>query len=120
MHEGKIICVIGMGGDRDKSKRQLVGKITTDLSDVVIFTEDNNRSENVEDIISDIIINIDKDNYYIEYDRLNAIKKALELSNLDDIICVLGRGCEEYLEKNNVLYPFNDKNEILKLIYKLY
>ena len=57
--------------------------------------------------------NIDKDNYYIEYDRLNAIKKALELSNLDDIICVLGRGCEEYLEKNNVLYPFNDKNEIL-------
>jgi len=118
--KGKVITVIGMGGNRDKSKRKEVGKISSELSDIVIYTEDNSRNENVIDIINDILEGVIKENYVIEYNRIDGIKKALELARENDIICILGRGCEEFLEVNNMFIPFNDKTEVLKLIYKYY
>ena len=115
--EGKIITVIGMGGNRDKDKRKDVGKIVCKKSDIAIFTEDNSRNEKVEDIIENIISEVSQDNYLIIYDRLEAIEKALLIANENDIICILGRGSEQYLESNNIKRLFKDKDIVLSLIH---
>lgn len=116
---GKIITVIGMGGNRDKSKRPIVGKILSEYSDIVILTEDNSRNENTLDIIDDIFKGIDSEkqtDVFILPDRCEAIKKAYELAKSQDIIAILGKGCEKYIIKENEYMPYNDKEEVYKLI----
>ncbi len=114
--KGRIITIIGCGGNRDKSKRKIMGSIASKNSDYVIFTSDNPRYEESEDIIIDMIQNVDSFNYEIEINRENAIIKGIQRLKKNDILLILGKGHENYQEIKGVKYPFNDKEVVLKNI----
>lgn len=116
--KGKVYTIIGCGGDRDKSKRKDMGIISTELSDYVIFTNDNSRSENPNDIINDMICDLVCNNYEIILDRKEAIKKGISMLRKNDILLVLGKGHESYQIINGISYHFNDKEEVLKCAKK--
>ena len=112
----QLITVVGAGGDRDKKKRNLIGKVAAEKSDKVILTSDNPRSEDPEQIIEEIKDGVDPVNYKKVIsitNRKEAIKTACVLARTGDIILVAGKGHEKYQEIKGVKYPFNDK-EILK------
>lgn len=106
---GKIITVFGCGGDRDKGKRLKMGEIAASLSDFVIITSDNPRSEPPRSIIRDIEKGIKGDNYIVIADRDVAIGMAVELASSGDIVLVAGKGHEEYQEINGKRYDFSDR-----------
>lgn len=114
--KGRITTIIGCGGNRDKSKRKIMGSIASKNSDYVIFTSDNPRYEESEDIIIDMIQNVDSFNYEIEINRENAIIKGIQRLEKNDILLILGKGHENYQEIKGVKYPFNDKDVVLKNI----
>lgn len=114
--KGKVYTIIGCGGNRDKTKRSEMGLISTNLSDYVIFTNDNPRDENPSDIINDITNNLLNNNYEIIEDRKSAIKKGVSMLCKNDILLILGKGHEDYQIINGVKYHFNDKEEVLKCI----
>lgn len=116
--KGKVYTIIGCGGNRDKSKRKDMGIISTELSDYVIFTNDNPRSENPDDIISDMTKDLISNNFEIIKDRKDAIIKGVSLLNKNDILLILGKGHENYQIINGISYHFNDKEEVLKCIKK--
>lgn len=117
LKKSKLIVVTGMGGNRDKSKRKITGKILQKFANLIILTEDNSRDEETKDIIDNIKEGIDdKSKLLIIYNRYEAIKKAYELANSDDIIAVLGKGCEREIICKNKTIPFNDKEEVLKIV----
>ena len=108
----KIITIIGCGGDRDKSKRPIMGEIATRKSDYVIFTSDNPRSENPMRILKDMIKGLDSVNYEIESNREIAIKKGIQFLTNDDILLVLGKGHEKYQIIGTEKRFFDDKQVI--------
>lgn len=111
-----ILTVIGCGGCRDKSKRQIIGKITTEYSNYVIFTEDNSREENTTDIIEDITKNLTTNNFNVILNRSDAIKKIFKLSSQGDLILILGKGTENYqIKANNVKVKYSDIEEVKRL-----
>lgn len=112
--KGKVITIIGCGGDRDKTKRKDMGLISTNLSDYVIFANDNPRTENPNDIVKDIICNLKNTNYEVILDRHDAIEKGINMLSKNDILLILGKGHEEYQIIGNIKYHFNDKEEVLK------
>ncbi len=112
--KGKIYTIIGCGGDRDKKKRSIMGEIATRLSDFVIFTDDNPRSENEEAIMEDILKGVKNDNYIVIYDREEAIKNGLAMLSNDDTLLVLGKGHEEYQLFGNEKVYFSDRKVIDK------
>ena len=105
----RLITVFGCGGDRDKSKRAVMGRIATSISDLAIITSDNPRYEDPLDIISDIIEGIRSDDYIIEPDREKAIVKAVEISRAGDVILIAGKGHEDYQEIRGERVKFSDK-----------
>jgi UDP-N-acetylmuramoyl-L-alanyl-D-glutamate--2,6-diaminopimelate ligase len=117
---GKIITVVGAGGDRDKTKRPLMGKIAAVNSDRVILTSDNPRSEVPEDIINDMRRGISKnlsDRVISITDRFVAIKTAFMMACKGDIILVAGKGHETYQEIKGKKHHFDDMeiiNELMK------
>jgi len=94
--KGEIITVFGCGGDRDKSKRPLMGNIASGLSDKIILTSDNPRSEDPERIIEDIEKGIKNKSYLVEIDRKKAIEKAVNMAKKGDCLVVAGKGHEDY------------------------
>lgn len=96
LKENKIITIIGCGGDRDPIKRPIMGDISCKLSDYVIFTSDNPRTEDPKKILDDITSNLKYNNFDIVIDRKEAIIKGLELMEENDILLVLGKGHEDY------------------------
>lgn len=116
LKENKIITLLGCGGDRDSSKRPVMGKIATELSDYVIFTNDNPRTEDPEKIMSDILKGVEKNNYDIVYDRAKAIEKAMEIMNKKDILLILGKGHENYQIIGHKKTHLDDSEEVLKFI----
>ena len=96
LEHNQIITVIGCGGDRDPKKRPLMGNIATSLSDYVIFTNDNPRTEDPNKIMSDIIKDNTSNNYEIIFDRKEAIEKGLKLLTEKDFLLILGKGHEDY------------------------
>ena len=107
------VVIFGCGGNRDKSKRSKMGEIASKYAKHVIITKDNSRNENIDGIINDITTNI-KD-YLIIKDRKEAIKYALNnYKNMD--IYILGKGDETFIEENNTLIPFNDKDCVLDIL----
>lgn len=114
--KGRIITVFGCGGDRDKTKRPLMGEIASELSDFCILTSDNPRSENPSDIILDIKKGIKKDNYEVLLKRKEAIRYALSMAKKDDIIFIAGKGAEQYQEIDGIKYEYNDEKYIMELI----
>ena len=116
---GRIICVFGCGGDRDKTKRPEMGEVAGRLADFSIVTTDNPRTEKPEDIISDIEVGIEKTkgNYKIIVDRKEAIKEAINMANKRDIVILAGKGHETYQEINGEKIEF-DERKIVKEILK--
>lgn len=108
----KLWVVCGCGGNRDKTKRPLIGQYVTANSNFVVFTEDNNRNEQFEDIVNDIIANVEQDNFIIIKDRYEAISYALNNSTKDDYIAIIGKG----LEKTLVDYNYLTDLEIVKVL----
>ena len=106
--KGRVITVIGCGGNRDSSKRKYMGKIALVNSDYVIYTADNPRYEDSGDIIIDMIQLLDTFNYEIEINRKKAIIKGIQMLKKGDILLVLGKGHEDYQEINGIKYPFSD------------
>nr|WP_223248141.1 UDP-N-acetylmuramoyl-L-alanyl-D-glutamate--2,6-diaminopimelate ligase [Sulfurirhabdus autotrophica] len=105
--QGKLICVFGCGGDRDKGKRPLMGEIATRLADWVIVTSDNPRKENARGIIEEIV-KVANANYLIEEDRTMAIMRAIKEAEAGDVVLIAGKGHEEYQEIKGVKLPFSD------------
>lgn len=96
LKKNRIITIIGCGGDRDPLKRPIMGNIATKLSDYVIFTNDNPRTEDPKKIMNDIVKDNNSTNFEIIYDREKAIQKGIEMSAEEDILLVLGKGHEDY------------------------
>ena len=115
---GKIITIIGCGGDRDNKKRPIMGNIATTLSDYVILTNDNPRTEDPINIMKDITSGIEKDNYEIIYDRSEAIKKGLEMLKDNDTLLILGKGHEDYQIIGHEKIHLSDKEEVYKFLDK--
>jgi len=111
-----IITIIGCGGNRDKTKRPIMGKIATNLSDYVIFTSDNPRNEEPNLIIEDMVQEVDTFNYEIEENREIAIKKGIQKLTNNDILLVLGKGHEDYQIINGERKHFDDKQIVLKYL----
>ncbi len=114
--KGKIITIFGCGGNRDSSKRSIMGNIATSLSDYVIITNDNPRCEDEYLILEDILKGINKSNYEIELDRKKAIRKGINMLKNNDILLILGKGHEEYQIINDEKIYFSDKEEVKKYI----
>jgi UDP-N-acetylmuramoyl-L-alanyl-D-glutamate--2,6-diaminopimelate ligase len=113
-----LITVIGAGGNRDTEKRPKMARIASLLSDMVILTSDNPRSEEPEMIIKDMQAGIDpaKTNKTLSItSREEAIKTAVNLAKPGDIILVAGKGHEKYQEIKGVRYPFDDREIVKKL-----
>ncbi|MBQ3032928.1 MAG: UDP-N-acetylmuramoyl-L-alanyl-D-glutamate--2,6-diaminopimelate ligase [Deferribacterales bacterium] len=107
---GRIITVFGAGGDRDNTKRPRMGKTASELSDITIVTSDNPRTENPNDIISQIVNGIsDLSSVIVEPDREKAIEKAINTALKDDVILIAGKGHEDYQIIGKTKYPFDDK-----------
>ena len=113
LKKNKVITIVGCGGDRDPKKRPVMGKIATDLSDYVIFTNDNPRTENPENIMKDILAGVDKNNYEVILDRREAIKKGIDNLDKDDILLILGKGHENYQIIGKEKHHLDDAEEVL-------
>jgi UDP-N-acetylmuramoyl-L-alanyl-D-glutamate--2,6-diaminopimelate ligase len=108
----QIITVVGCGGDRDKTKRPIMAQAACDLSDRVILTSDNPRTEDPEAILRDMEAGLSssaKRKYITITDRQLAIEEAVKMAKAEDIILVAGKGHEKYQDINGVKYPFDDK-----------
>ena len=113
----QLITVIGCGGDRDKAKRPLMGKIAASLSDTVIFTSDNPRFEDPESIIVQMETGVDENDMSKVLkiiDRRKAIEFACQIAKENDVILVAGKGHENYQDKGNVKEAFDDKETLIK------
>ena len=118
----RIITVFGCGGDRDRSKRPLMGEVATELSDYVFVTSDNPRGEDPSQIILDIEVGMrrkNKDNYQVIPDREQAIKAAIKMASKGDIILLAGKGHETYQILGEKRVHFNDA-EIAHKYMKIY
>jgi len=116
-----LITVIGCGGDRDKAKRSMIGKICSDLSYKVIFTSDNPRSENPESIIKDIVSgvsNYNNNKIMVEIERSKAIEEAKKNSEEGDIVLIAGKGHEDYQILKNKVIKFDDFKIAKKIFNK--
>ncbi|MFD0588064.1 UDP-N-acetylmuramoyl-L-alanyl-D-glutamate--2,6-diaminopimelate ligase [Paenibacillus sp. GCM10027627] len=110
----KVICVFGCGGDRDRSKRPLMGRIAAKHSDYVIVTSDNPRSESPERIIEDIAVGvveagINSSDFQMIPDRRAAIEKAVEMASPGDVVLIAGKGHETYQIIGREVFPFDDR-----------
>ena len=111
----QLITVFGCGGDRDKSKRPLMGSIAIENSDYVFVTSDNPRFEKPEDIINDIIVGLDKKKFQVEVDRKEAITKAMKMAS-KQIVLIAGKGHENYIDENGKKRPYNDEEVVKRII----
>lgn len=112
---GKLICVFGCGGDRDKTKRPLMAKAVAENCDKAVVTSDNPRSEEPESIIDDILKGMSPDfSYKVNADRREAIKIALSEAEPNDCVVIAGKGHENYQEIKGVRSDFDDRIEVVK------
>ena len=118
--KAKIITVFGCGGDRDRKKRPLMGKTACKLSDHVIITSDNPRSEEPADIIDEVVSGVrgNFSNYEVEIDRHKAIEKALDLAEVGSIVIIAGKGHENYQIIKDKVLPFDDHEVVRKILRK--
>ena len=114
-----VITVVGCGGDRDKTKRPIMAQVACDLSNRVLLTSDNPRSEDPNEIIKDMeqgLTSSAKRKYINIVDRRAAIKAAVSFAKPGDIILIAGKGHEKYQDIKGVKHDFDDK-EILKNLF---
>ena len=114
--KGQLICIFGCGGDRDATKRPKMGKIAETLSDKVIITSDNPRSENPQQIITDILAGFrSTNNVIVEPDRELAIKEAHKLARPNDVVLVAGKGHEDYQILADKTIHFDDREKVREI-----
>lgn len=106
---GRIITVFGCGGDRDRTKRPIMGRVAAELSDYSIVTSDNPRSEDPEKIIEDILPGLGNAKYEKITDRREAIKRAIDIAKKDDVVLIAGKGHETYQILKDRIIHFDDK-----------
>lgn len=118
----QLITVVGCGGDRDKAKRPIMANIATTMSDKVIITSDNPRTENPSTIIAEMEAGVEPQNFKkslsIE-DRKQAIKTACQLANANDIILIAGKGHETYQEIQGVRHDFDDMKMVKEFLQQM-
>lgn len=114
--KGKVITIVGCGGDRDPLKRPIMGNIASEKSDYVIFTSDNPRTEDPKAILDDIIKGVRKDNYEVEIDRPTAIRKGLDMIGKNDVLLILGKGHEDYQIIGHTKHHLDDAEEVKKYL----
>ncbi|WP_408955840.1 UDP-N-acetylmuramoyl-L-alanyl-D-glutamate--2,6-diaminopimelate ligase [Natroniella sp. ANB-PHB2] len=113
--EGRKIIIFGCGGDRDRKKRPIMGRIGVELADFAIVTSDNPRSEEPLEIIEEIEVgikeegNVEGEDYIIIEDRATAIKRGIELAQKDDLVIIVGKGHETYQEIKGKILEFDDR-----------
>jgi UDP-N-acetylmuramoyl-L-alanyl-D-glutamate--2,6-diaminopimelate ligase len=105
---GRVLCVFGAGGDRDRGKRPEMGRIASGLADVAIATSDNPRSEDPQAIVDEIVAGVVRD-VEVELDRRRAIERALELAAPGDVVVIAGKGHETGQEAAGRVLPFDDR-----------
>ena len=115
---GRIVSLFGCGGNRSKTRRYEMGEASGKYADFSIITEDNSRFEKVDDIISDILVGMKKTDgeYIVIPDRKEAIKYAIQSAKEGDIILLLGKGHEDYQEKNGERKPFDERVIIKEIL----
>lgn len=110
---GRLLCVFGCGGDRDRTKRPKMATAVERFADGIIVTSDNPRTEEPEAIIADILTGFSPDTTpFTEPDRRKAIRAALQMKQADDVVLIAGKGHETYQEINGIRYPFSDAEEV--------
>lgn len=114
--EKKVITIFGCGGDRDKSKRPLMGDVVLELSDVSLVTSDNPRSENPMDIINDVVAN--RDGFLVNENRKEAILSQLKIAK-NSVIIIAGKGHEPYQEIKGIKYKYSDIETVKSEIHEI-
>jgi UDP-N-acetylmuramoyl-L-alanyl-D-glutamate--2,6-diaminopimelate ligase len=113
---GRLICVFGAGGDRDRDKRPLMGQVVAELADIALVTSDNPRSEDPAAIAADVVDGLDLD---VELDRRRAIERALESAREGDVVVVAGKGHEQGQEIHGRKLPFDDREVVRDALRRL-
>ena len=111
---GRVVCLFGCGGDRDRSKRPIMGGIAADLADFVVFTSDNPRTEDPRAILEDILAGVGESgtpNVVIS-DRREAIRWALANARAGDVLVLAGKGHETYQEIDGVQHHLDEREEV--------
>jgi len=117
LKEKELIVVFGAGGDRDKLKRPIMGRVAASLAKKVIITSDNPRHEDPEMIIDDILKGIqDKTNIIVELNRKKAIQTALDMQEEDEVVVILGKGDESYQIIYDEKFAFDDREIVKELL----
>lgn len=110
---GRLVCVFGCGGDRDRGKRPQMGEVAQRLADHVILTNDNPRSEDPQQIVSEVLSGMtDRQGVHIELDRTKAIQLSIAAAGANDLILVAGKGHEDYQETAGRREPFSDIEKV--------
>ncbi len=112
---GRVFCVFGCGGDRDRAKRPLMGEAASRLADVVVVTSDNPRSEDPLAIIADVVAGSDG-KALVEPDRSTAIARALEEAEEGDVVVIAGKGHEQGQELRDRTIPFDDREVVREVL----
>jgi len=115
-HGGRVICVFGAGGDRDRAKRPLMGQVVAELADVVLVTSDNPRSEDPAAIAAEVVDGLDLE---VELDRRRAIERALESAQAGDVVVIAGKGHERGQEIDGRKLPFDDREVASEALRRL-
>ena len=115
----RVISVFGCGGDRDRTKRPVMGRIAEKFSDFTIVTSDNPRTENPNEIIKEIIAGFQRENHVIEPDRAKAIEIAVQNAEKDDILVLAGKGHENYQIIGREKIHFDDREAVQNAVAKL-
>lgn len=114
---GRLICVFGCGGGRDREKRPEMGAVAEKLADTAIITEDNSRDEMTSDIIGEIMQGIkNAGNVRVIADRRDAIRAATDFAQPGDTVMILGKGHEKYIHRGGEKIPFSDAEEIKRIL----
>jgi UDP-N-acetylmuramoyl-L-alanyl-D-glutamate--2,6-diaminopimelate ligase len=116
--DGRLLCVFGCGGDRDREKRPLMGRVATELADLAVVTSDNPRSEDPGEIIAQVVAGAVGE-IVVEPDRRTAIEVAVEAAEPGDVVLVAGKGHEQGQEIGGVVLPFDDREVAREALRKL-
>jgi UDP-N-acetylmuramoyl-L-alanyl-D-glutamate--2,6-diaminopimelate ligase len=130
--KGRLIHVFGLAGLRDKTKRPVMGKISSDYADIIILTEEDYRTEKVNMICEQIASGINRDKFIFQTakkikdkncftiipQREKAIKKAIQIAKENDVILLTGKGHEQSLARGRREYPWDEKKAVLKILKK--
>ena len=117
--KARVITVFGCGGNRDATKRPRMGSIAEELSDIAIVTSDNPRCEEPDSIIKDILEGMKKDNHITVTNRREAIRRAMEIAEDDDIIILAGKGHETYQEIDHIKHDFDERVVVKEILAEM-